>query len=86
MIGCLKITSKLNSLLNCLWKQFLNNGNKAYKRGDIDKAKTLYKKALKYDTEFYLAYFQLGVLEKKLGNSSLAIQYLNKMLIVCRCN
>ena len=27
-----------------------------------------------------MAYFQLGVLEKKLGNSSLAIQYLNKVL------
>jgi len=66
--------------LDNVTKQFLNNGNKAYKRGDIDKAKTLYKKALKYDTEFYLAYFQLGVLEKKLGNSSLAIQYLNKVL------
>ena len=66
--------------LDNVTKQFLNNGNMAYKRGNLDKAIALYKKALKFDDEFYLAYFQLGVLQKKLGNSKMAIHYLNKVL------
>ena len=50
--------------LNNVTKQLLNNGNKAYKRGDLDKATDFYKKATKYDETFYLAFYQLGVLEK----------------------
>ena len=66
--------------LDNVTKQFLNNGNKAYKRGDLEKATALYKKALKYDSGFYHSYYQLGVLEKKLGNSDMAISYLSKVL------
>ena len=66
--------------LDNVTKQFLNGGNKAYKRGDLMKATNYYKKALIYDSEFYLAYYQLGVLEKKQGNSDKAIQYLNKVI------
>ena len=66
--------------LDNVTKQFLNGGNKAYKRGDIKKAIDYYKKALLYDSNFYLAYYQLGVLEKKQGNSDKAIQYLNKVI------
>ena len=54
-------------------KQFLNAGNKSYKRGDLGKATSYYNKALEFDPKFYLAYFQLGVLQKKQGKSKTAI-------------
>ena len=66
--------------LNNVTKQFLNNGNKAYKRGDLEKASEYYLKALQFDQGFYLAFYQLGVLEKKMGNSEEAIDYFNKAI------
>ena len=72
--------AKARKGLNNVTKQFLNNGNKAYKRGDIEKATNYYRKALEFDDQFYLAYFQLGVLEKKMGNSDKAISNLNKVI------
>ena len=72
--------AKARKGLDNVTKQFLNNGNNAYKRGDLEKATAYYKKALEFDDRFYLAYFQLGVLEKKMGNSNKAISYLNKVL------
>ena len=61
-------------------KQFLNAGNKSYKRGDVSKAREYYEKALGFDSNFYLAYFQLGVLQKKQGQSKKALASLNKVL------
>ena len=66
--------------LNNVTKQFLNNGNNAYKRGDIERATNYYKKAIEFDDSFYLAYFQLGVLEKKMGRSEAAIKYLTSVI------
>ena len=66
--------------LNNVTKQLLNNGNKAYKRGDIDRATVLYQKAVEFDESFYLAFYQLGVLEKKIGNSDKAISYINRAI------
>ena len=66
--------------LNNVTKQLLNNGNKAYKRGDLEKASENYLKAVKFDQKFYLAFYQLGVLEKKMGNSDKAIDYFNKAI------
>ena len=66
--------------LNNVTKQLLNNGNKAYKRGDLEKASEYYHKAVQYDKSFYLAFYQLGVLEKKMGNSEQAIDYFNKAI------
>ena len=74
--------TKARKGLNNVTKQLLNNGNKAYKRGDLDKATDFYKKAIKYDDTFYLAFYQLGVLEKKIGNSEDAISYLNKAISI----
>ncbi|SVB02346.1 uncharacterized protein METZ01_LOCUS155200 [marine metagenome] len=74
--------TKARKGLDNVTKQFLNSGNKSYKRGDLGKAKDYYEKALAFDQNFYLAYFQLGVLEKKMGNSQLAIEHLNKVLEV----
>ena len=61
-------------------KQFLNAGNKSYKRGDVSKATEYYEKALGFDSNFYLAYFQLGVLQKKQGQSKKAIESLQKVI------
>ena len=66
--------------LDNVTKQFLNAGNKSYKRGDLGKATSYYQKALEFDPNFYLAYFQLGVLQKKQGKSKTAIATLNKVL------
>jgi tetratricopeptide (TPR) repeat protein len=66
--------------LDNVTKQFLNIGNKSYKNGDLSKAIKFYNKSLEFDPEFYLAYFQLGVLAKKQENSKLAISNLNKVL------
>ena len=68
--------------LNNVTKQLLNNGNKAYKRGDLEKATEYYLKAVKYDNQFYLAFYQLGVLEQKIGNSEQARAYLNQSILI----
>ena len=66
--------------LDNVTKQFLNAGNKAYKRGDVSKATSYYEKALEFDPGFYLAFFQLGVLQKKQGQSKKAIESLQKVI------
>ena len=66
--------------LDNVTKQFLNAGNKSYKRGDVAKATNYYEKALEFDPNFYLAYFQLGVLQKKQGQSKKAIESLQKVI------
>ena len=72
--------SKARKGLDNVTKQFLNAGNKSYKQGDLSKASDYYEKALSFDPDFYLAYFQLGVLQKKQGKSSMAINSLKKVL------
>ena len=81
--NALKIYSehkKARKGLDNVTKQFLNAGNKSYKRGDLGKATSYYEKALEFDQEFYLAYFQLGVLQKKQGQSKAAIESLNRVI------
>ena len=70
--------SKSKKGLGNITKKYLINGNKAYKRGDVDKAIQNYKKAIDFDSNYYLAYFQLGVIEKKSGNHFKAIEYLKQ--------
>ena len=74
--------TKARKGLDNVTKQFLNAGNKSYKRGNLGKATNYYQKALEFDPNFYLAYYQLGVLEKKQGHSQTAIDYLNKVIEV----
>ena len=61
-------------------KKLLNDGNKSYKRGDLEGAKIKYLQALEYDPKFEKAYYQIGTLEKAAGRSGQAIIYLNKAL------
>jgi len=72
--------TKARKGLDNVTKQFLNAGNKSYRRGNLGKATNYYQKALEFDPNFYLAYYQLGVLEKKLGNSQTSIDHLNKVI------
>ena len=72
--------NKARKGLDNVTKQLLNAGNKAYKRKDVSKAIEYYEKALEFDSSFYLAYFQLGVLQKKQGQSKEAIESLQKVL------
>ena len=81
--NALKIYSehkKARKGLDNVTKQFLNAGNKSYKRGDLGKATSYYEKALEFDPSFFLAYFQLGILQKKQGQSKKALASLNKVL------
>ena len=61
-------------------KSILIAGNKAYKRGDLDGARTNYLKAIEYDPKYFKPYYQLGVLEKTSGNSNQAEKYLLKAI------
>ena len=81
--NALKIYSehkKARKGLDNVTKQFLNAGNKSYKRGDLGKATSYYEKALEFDPSFFLAHFQLGILQKKQGQSKKALASLNKVL------
>ena len=81
--NALKIYSehkKARKGLDNVTKQFLNAGNKSYKRGDLGKATSYYEKALEFDPSFFLAHFQLGILQKKQGQSKKALSSLNKVL------
>jgi tetratricopeptide (TPR) repeat protein len=81
-LGIYSDHTKARKGLDNVTKQFLNAGNKSYKRGNLGKATNYYQKALEFDPNFYLAYYQLGVLEKKQGHSQTAIDYLNKVIEV----
>ena len=61
-------------------KTIYNNGNKAYKRGDLSGARSKYLEVLEYDPAYIKSYYQLGVLEKFAGNSDQAEKYLNKAI------
>jgi len=71
---------KAKVMFNNVMKLFYLSGNKAYKRGDLDKAIYGFKKAIEYDNNYFLAYFQLGVIERKMGNTDQAMDYFNKVL------
>ena len=73
---------KAKVMFNNVMKLFYLSGNKAYKRGDLEKAIDGYKKAIEYDESYFLAYYQLGVIEKKMGNSDQAMGYFNKVLSI----
>ena len=61
---------------------FFNDGNKAYRRGDLEGALAAYYRVLEMDNNFYRAYYQIGVIEAKMRNLSSAIEsYLNALKI-----
>jgi tetratricopeptide (TPR) repeat protein len=57
-----------------------NDGNIAYRRGDLDGALASYRKVLVIDNSFYQALYQIGVIETRLGNISKAVAAYNRSL------
>jgi len=61
-------------------KKFFNDGNTAYRRGDLDGAMESFKKALEIDSTFFQAHYQIGVIQSKLGDKAKAIVHYQKAL------
>lgn len=49
-------------------KKYFNEGNTAYKRGDLEGALEGYNKVLNVDETFYQANYQIGVINSKIGD------------------
>ena len=63
-------------------RNIFNDGNNAYRRGDLEGALAAYYRVLEMDNNFYRAYYQIGVIEAKMRNLSSAIEsYLNALKI-----
>ena len=63
-------------------RNIFNDGNNAYRRGDLEGALAAYYRVLEMDNNFYRAYYQIGVIEAKMRNLSRAIEsYLNALKI-----
>ncbi|MEE8336283.1 MAG: tetratricopeptide repeat protein, partial [Candidatus Neomarinimicrobiota bacterium] len=54
-------------------KKFFNEGNSAYKRGNLEGALEGYNKVLEIDQGFYQAHYQIGVINSKMGDKEAAI-------------
>ena len=63
-------------------RNIFNDGNNAYRRGDLEGALAAYYRVLEMDNNFYRAYYKIGVIEAKMRNLSSAIEsYLNALKI-----
>ena len=63
-------------------RNIFNDGNNAYRRGDLEGALASYNRVLEMDNNFYRAYYQIGVIEAKMRNLSSAIEsYMNALEI-----
>lgn len=63
-------------------KNTFNDGNNAYRRGDLDGALASYKQVLDYNKNFYQAWYQIAVIEAKFGNLDGAIDAYNSALAI----
>lgn len=61
-------------------KNAFNEGNNAYRRGDLDGALENYRKVLTYNDRFFQAWYQIAVIEAKFGNLDGAIESYYKAL------
>jgi len=55
-------------------KNTFNEGNNSYRRGNLEGAMEAYRNVLIYDSSFFKAYYQIGVIEAKRGNLLIAIE------------
>ena len=63
-------------------RNIFNDGNNAYRRGDLEGALAAYYRVLEMDNNFYRAYYQIGRIQAKMRNLSSAIEsYLNALKI-----
>ena len=65
--------AKARTAIDNVVKNTFNDGNNAYRRGNLEGAMELYHKVLTFDSTFTRAYYQIGVIEAKRGNLSIAI-------------
>lgn len=63
-------------------KNYFNNGNQSYKRGDLEGALSSYDEVLRVDESFYQAHYQIGVIQSKMGDKDKAVESYEKALIV----
>ena len=63
-------------------KNYFNQGNQSYKRGDLEGALSSYEEVLKVDNTFYQAYYQIGVIQSKMGDKELAVSSYEEALNV----
>ena len=63
-------------------KNYFNNGNQSYKRGDLEGALSSYNNVLNVDKTFYQAHYQIGVIQSKMGDKDFAVKSYEKALDV----
>ena len=73
---------KARTAMDNVTKKAFNDGNRSYKRGDLDGAIESYQKVLDFDDSFYQAHYQIGVIEAKMGNRSRAIEHYESSLSI----
>ena len=73
---------KARTALDNVTKKSFNDGNRAYKRGDLDGALEAYYKVLEFDERFYQAHFQIGVINAKMGDRIGAIDHYQQALSI----
>ncbi len=61
------------------WPPF-DLGEELYKLGRVEQAQTFFKESLSYDPGFAKAYFQMGLVEEKLGHDDEAIRELRRAI------
>ncbi len=61
-------------------KNRFNEGNTSYRRRDLEGALKAYENVLEIDESFYQAHYQIGVIQSKMGNRTLAIEHYKKAL------
>jgi tetratricopeptide (TPR) repeat protein len=63
-------------------KNYFNNGNQSYKRGDLEGALASYDEVLKVDESFFQAHYQIGVIQSKMGDKNASVSSYEKALAV----
>lgn len=69
-MGATKTTQAARPKMKQKAEQAFKSGQKAFKSGDLKGAETQFKAAIAADKRAYLAYFALGVVQERTGNSS----------------
>ena len=60
--------------------QLLNLGNKSYRSGNLEQAINYCEKSIELDPNWYVPYYQMGVIYRKLDQYEKSIEYLNRVL------
>ena len=73
---------KARTAMDNVTKKAFNDGNRSYKRGDLDGAIESYRKVLDFDDSFYQAHYQIGVIKAKMGDRDRAIEHYESSLSI----